>query len=174
VDGYIKNKYKKPKDANAEIYLTDNHGREIKALAPQSKDTNSLTGRLLFIPHENAYFGYNINDMCGSIWWLYRDTWKVKNKDQCFGAWAQFTSKLLHPTRVGLFVEHHTSKEYKTYLVVDNKEYKLDKVSVRGASVNPDGCRVVYGSGELKGKGGRRQILKLFNACKFMEEKGKI
>jgi len=123
-----------------------------------------------FLTHENAYFGYSMNGMCGSLWWLYRDTWKVQTKEQCFGSWAQFTSKLLYPTKAGVFVQHYTSKKYKSYLVTDKKEYTLETTSSIGGSLAPDGCRVAYGSGELSGKGGRRQILKLFNACQFMEE----
>ena len=171
-DGYIKNKYRKSKDDEVHVYLADNNGLEIKELVKHEKDSNGLVGRLLFIQDKDAYFGYKMKARCASFWWLYRDGWETKTKKHCFGGWAQNTSKLIYPTRVGMFVQHYTSKKYKSYLVTDTKEYSLETISSIGGALSPDGCRVAYGSGELSGKGGRRQILKIFNACQFMEEQG--
>ncbi len=155
-------------DPDNKVILVDSEGKEKKQLELNISQVSVP----YFLADRNAYFGYRMRTRCASLWWLYREGWKTKTKKHCFGGWAQNTSKLIFPTRSGMYVEHHTSRKYKTYLVTDKTEHKLEIVSARGGALSHDGCRVAYGSGELSGKGGRRQILKIFNACQFMEEQG--
>ena len=182
-DGYLKTDNKGTKysgkdyrfrgelDPDNKVVLVDKNLKEIKDLDLKISEVSTP----YFIPHENAYFGYKFNNakMCGLFWWLYRDDWSVKTNEQCFGIWSQNSSKLFYPTKAGLFVQHYTTKKYKSYLFARGREFQLEKTSSIGGSIAPDGCRVAYGSGELIAlAAGQRQILKVFNACKFIEEQG--
>lgn len=170
-DGYLLAKNNADRDTYRDVIHEDSG---VELVTPSGDRTPiDLKSGVVFRPQylidRDMYFGYQQRSRCGHFWWLKRGSWKGKTEKKCFGAWAQSSSLIFIPTRVGLFIEHHTTKGTKTYLSTEKHLYPLEKTPARGSSLAPDGCRVAYGSGNI-GYGQSRfsQHLKIFNACKFM------
>ncbi len=172
-DGYLLSKLRPDRDKSRDI-IHENNGVEL--VSPKSEKVPvELKSGYVFNPQylidRDMYFGYQQRGSCGYFWWLERGSWKGKTEKKCFGAWAQSSSLVFTPTKVGLFVEHHTMRGTKTYLSTDKHLYSLENVSARGSSLAPDGCRIAYGSGNFQGRKDEkdfRQVLKIINACEFM------
>lgn len=170
-DGFIRNTYWSEGEKLQNAYIVDENDNIVAAVDVKA---GSFFGSPRYLEDRDAYFGYRKRQNCVSLWWLYRDSWNTTTEKRCFGGWASAGSISLLSTKVGLFISDHSMKGYKTYLFAGDKEFKLERVSARREALSPDGCRVAYASGEIGyGKNRFSQILKIFDACKFIEDQGR-
>lgn len=172
-DGYLLAKNNADRDTYRDVIHEDS-GVELVTPSGNRTPINLKSGvvfRPQYLIDRDMYFGYKQRSQCSYFWWLKRGSWEGKTEKKCFGAWAQSSSLIFIPTRVGLFIEHHTTKGTKTYLSTDMQLHPLEDVAARGSSLAPDGCRIAYGSGNYRGRKNEkdyRQVLKIFNACEFL------
>lgn len=172
-DGFLKNNYRTDKNPKPNTYLSDNEGMEKIVL---DVGEIKIFSYARYLPDRDSYFFYRNRGNCSYVGWVARDNWRVRTKKHCFGSWAVYNSKIVLSTRVGFFIEHHTDYMNKAYLVTDEKEYPIETISAIGTALAPDGCRVAYGSGNYRarnrGPNDYRQVLKVFDSCKFMKDQG--
>lgn len=173
-DGFIKHQWESDKDVH--VYLADDSGTNLKKLLEQKvvrKGTplGMFTVRY-FLESENAYFGYSPwdNKDCSELWWLYRDDWRLLHKTVCLGELASGGSRLLHSLNGSIYLEHYGGRKGRSYILVGNEWLPVEKNHGRGATVSPNGCSVAYGEGDINGKSGVRQKLKVFNYCDYQQK----
>lgn len=115
------------------------------------------------------------NKTCFLFWVLERKNWDVLSKELCFGDWYTGSSIKLFPTKAGHFVEYHGSTEYTGFLKTDKTLYEIGRGQIRASAVSPDGCRVAYATGALKGSKNllhrSSQIINVFDLCGFVKDK---
>lgn len=155
-------------DPENRVVLADAEGREKKKLDLKIREVSQAQ----FLPDRNAYFGYRMQNNCASLWWLYREGWRVETQKVCFGAWAAESSALITSTKVGLFIEHRSSTKPGAYLYYRGRESKVVDELITSGIVSPDGCKVAYAAGPLKDYKDFPQVLKIFDACSYVKNKG--
>ncbi len=135
-----------------------------------------LKSQSRYSKYDSEYFYYDFFQRrgCGQFIWISSLSWQVREEEHCFDEWLESTSKIANPTRVGIFIEQHTTKYHSGSLITERGMYSIEKGSIRRSSVSPNGCLVAYGYGDYrsrKGDNDYRQVLKVFDACKFMEDR---
>ncbi len=165
------------------VNVSDEKEGGVKSFVVKGENRNSLNlgGEPLrsparYLKFSNEYFFYDFlfwKRGCGRFSWISNVSWGVREERYCFNEWLESTSKLASATRYGVFVEQHTDKYHTGILINNLGVYKIEKKSINKSVVSPNGCFVAYGFGNYRSKRGRddyRQVLKIFNVCKFMEE----
>ena len=126
----------------------------------------------------DGYFSYRqVFKSCSGVsaWTLRRHNWKLEVVHHCLGKWASERSLSIVPTKYGLFTEQHGSSKKRPWamyhLVTSSGQYPIDMIGGKGASTSPDGCKVIYGSGEFKmsWRNEYEQYLKIFDVCAYIE-----
>lgn len=170
-DGFVNNRRNIKSEKAFSSNLVNNKGDFRLTLDSNNK---SFVSRPRYLEHSDEYFFQRFRRGCALFSWVKRNEWSVQTKEFCFDEWIESTSKIANATKVGLFVEQHTQRYPTAFLITENSRYPIESKLAVHASVSPDGCRVAYGYGDYrprKGNSDYRQMLKVFNACKFMEDK---
>ena len=169
-DGFLKNKAGATKDVPVKTFLTDELGTNLKEIAKLPFGEGGVLGIRYVVPHMNAYFGNSYFDKdCTKLSWLYRDDWRLEQKEICLKDWTH-GSRVILQLKGALYVEHHTDtkNEPKSYVIDPENEQPVETEQIRGSTVSADGCKVAYGIGKYRsGREGPRQVLRVFDYCAF-------
>ena len=179
-DGFI---YRNIPDSKNEILempaeLVDKKGVLLKELGIANRHVASPS----YSTFNDAYYARSLsktinkeNKTCFLFWVLERKNWDVLSNELCFGDWYKGSSIKLFPTKAGHFVEYHGSTEYTGFLKTDKTLYEIGRGQIRASAVSPDGCRVAYATGALKGSKNllhrSSQIINVFDLCGFVKDK---
>lgn len=173
-NGFMKNQAGATKDDPVKVFLTDEQGTNLREIAELPLGEGGVLGIRHFIPHMNAYFGYSYFDKdCTKLSWLYRDGWRLEQKELCLKDWTH-GSRVVLQLKDALYVEHHTDtkNEPKSYVIYPKQELPIETEQIRNSIVSPDGCMVAYGIGKYRsGWKKPRQVLKVFDYCSLRRSK---
>jgi hypothetical protein len=172
-DGFIKNQAGETKTDSVRIFLSDDSGSNLKELSGLMLDSRGFIGVRKYVPHMDAYFGNtSFNRNCTYLTWLYREDWKLEQKELCLKDWSA-GSILVHNIKDALYLEHYTSRSSNTYVLQGDIEVVIEEGTGRGATASPNGCMVAYGEDNRHGVSKVRQKLKIFNYCDYQQKVGK-
>ena len=176
-DGFIK--YVREEEKR-HIFLVDDTGSNLKKLIEQdAKRRINIDGMFevsSFLKERNSYFGYSSWDTkdCSELWWLFRADWSIENKKICLDEDVKGGSRIVHPLKDALYIEHYGGRRGRSYILDGNDDPLLvEQNHGRGASVPPNGCLVAYGEGDRDKLSGVRQKLKIFSYCDFKQKGNK-